>query len=171
MVTCSKAEWVECFARRRSVRPLFHGHITRAVAIFDDVGGVIRNHVHDQLHVECLSAGSERREVLLRSQMRVGFGQIHKPITVITGTGALDRPVHHRRCHPHTAESQIRYACHTVIAGLARSREAGEITAVKVSGRRGVETALTPPWSAAFVVGRVAIAVAVGHHEIDRLTY
>ena len=86
---------------------------------------------------------------------------------MIRSTGALDRLLNERRSDPDRGKSKSLDSRKSIVVN-AVTRETSEVTTVEPRIARGIESRRArAPAESTGVVGRISIAVAIGHDEVE----
>jgi hypothetical protein len=130
-----------------------------AVAIGEEVAGVVEHDVLHQIHAAPMQAARERAVVVQRAQVAVDLHEVFGPVAVVAGVlpARVQPLVGHGRRDPQRGGAQ---ALHVVQA----LRQAAQVTAVVALGVAGGVLA-----RALVVVAGVAVGKPIGHHEVDDL--
>jgi len=138
-----------------------------APLVVDDVGGVVRDDVEEDLHPLAVGGVDERLHVGVRAEVGVDRGEVGDPVAVVAGALLAGRPLHglvlEARGEPDGRRAQA-------LDVVELARQALEVAAVVEGLVGGVEAGLQPgSGEPAGVVAGVAVGEPVGHDEVEPL--
>jgi len=153
-----------------------HERLVRGLGLFDEsaathqqnhVAGVVDDHVEIHLHVERVRAVDECTQIVFGAEARVDGGEVDAPVAVVRRAVALHGALHDERGDPDAVEAEVGEALQARLGVGAAARQALQVAAVEKANVGRVEAGdFSRPGHEARVVCRVAVGVAVGHHEI-----
>ena len=145
------------------------GRACGALAILDDVGGMVGDDVHIDFHAARMSGVHQRPKVRVRAEMRVDLREVGHPIAMIA-CALLAGPALHGLVLEDGREPDGGGAEPLNIVQLRG--QPLEVAAMVEAARGGVIAGLEPSaFQAALVVARIAIGEPVGQDEIDDLLH
>jgi hypothetical protein len=131
---------------------------------------VVDDDVEVDLQAEAVRALDEGREVGLRAEVAIDRGEVPDPVAVVGRARALHGLLTVGRRDPHSREPEILHTLQAAARIGAAAGEPAEIAAVVPPGVGGVEAGhAADAGEATPIVRRIAVRVAVGHHEVDPL--
>ena len=153
-----------------AVRRLLRRAVARPTGEQDDVRRMVDDDVEVDLQPEAVRAVDEGREVGIRPEVRVDPREVEPPVAVVGGAVALHRLLDDDGREPDGGEAEILHAREPRSRVVTHTGQPLQVAAVVPADVRGVVARHRPAAARSpAVVRRVAVRVAVGHHEVDAL--